>query len=235
MFIKQFKLTAISLLFLSGLTQSVCYSMDTHTVEVNHLLNQYIKDHKRDESVTGITASVSLPNEKIQTYYAGKVSNHSNAKLINAENLFQIGSITKSFTSAIILQLEAEGKLNINQTIGLWLPQYSKWKNVTIKQLLNMTSGIPDYIEIPKIAKESIKKQWRDTEIVDIAYASSKKTSGFNYSNTNYLILGMIIEKATRHTFVDEINSRLIQPYNLDHTFYLVEPFNKHFLSLQPS
>ena len=213
----------------------VCWAaQDNH---VPQLLEKYLQDHQKDELISGIVASISAPHEKIQTYVAGTVSKDNNADPMIKNNMFQIGSITKSYTAAIILLLEQEGKLNINQTVGEWLPKYTKWKKVTIKQLLNMTSGIPGYLSSPKleaIFTKDIKKQWSDKEIVDIVYENAGTTKAYNYSDTNYLILGMIIEEVARNTYTGEINKRLINKYHLNQTLYYVEPYSKSLLDIQP-
>lgn len=196
--------------------------------KIQQLLEGYLSENKKSELVTAISVSVSLPQEeKIKNYVAGTVSNKRNSPSINSNTLFQIGSITKSFTAAIILQLEAEGKLNITQTIGKWLPQYPKWKNISIKSLLNMTSGILSYTSDKQILKkieDNIQKQWDNQEIVDAIYRLSPQTSGWNYSDTNYILLAMIIEKATGNTFKNEIKQRLLDKY-LTSTFYEDGPY----------
>lgn len=129
---------------------------------------------------------------------------------ISQHNLFQIGSITKSYFSAILLQLEADSetgkipvKFNINQKISQWLPQYPDWGNVTIKQLLNMTGGIYSYTELPNLTHmvlENPKKIWTADEITRLAYKHKPNTyfspgKGWHYSDTDYVIVGQLIQK----------------------------------------
>lgn len=233
-----FFMLAILVFMCMSVVSTRCYSKDKLDKEIQQLLNKSLSTNAKNELVTAISVSVSLPSkEKIQNYVAGRVSNKEDAPPINVKSLFQIGSVTKSFASAIILQLETEGKLNINQTIGKWLPQYPKWKDVSIKRLLNMTSGILGYFTAPGLLKKmlgNLEKQWSDEEIVDYVYALSDTTKGWNYSDTNYLLIGMIVEKATGHTFAEEIEKRFLSNKKLSNTFYLDGPTPQRIMDRMP-
>ena len=138
-----------------------------------------------------------------------------------------MGSTSKSFTAAVILQLEAAGKLSIDDPIGKWLPEYPAWKDVTIRHLLDMTSGIPTYSET-----EWMSKAWADEpiraftlkELADVAYPSASHqlpvSKGYFYSNTNYVLAGMTAEKATGKSFRDLVHGLVIEPHGLTSTFY---------------
>lgn len=232
-----FKSTIFFSTFIS-IFSSKCYANDRLDTDIQKILNEYLSSKEgKNELVTAASASVSLPSEKkIRNYSAGKMSNKKTAPSLSKSTLFQIGSIAKSFAAAIILQLEAEGVLDINETIGDWLPQYPKWKDVSIKRLLNMTSGIMDYMtaELRKKIPENLQKQWTDKELVDTVYALPGTTKGWNYSNTNYLLIGMIVEKATGHTFAQEIEKRLLNNKKLPNTFYLAGPTPQKILDRMP-
>jgi D-alanyl-D-alanine carboxypeptidase len=127
----------------------------------------------------------------------------------------------------VILKLEAAGKLSIDDTLGHWLPEYPAWKDVTIRRLLNMTSGIPNYSET-----EQMSKAWADNptrsvtlkKLVAAAYPSPTNklpvSKGYHYSNTNYILAGMIAEKASGKSFHDLVHELVIEPQGLTSTFY---------------
>ena len=180
------------------------------------------------EKVTGIAAYISFGD-------AGRRSKPSPAKWaatpipspFDQDTLYQMGSTSKSFTVAVILQLEAAGKLSIDDTLGKWLPEYPAWKDVTIRRLLDMTSGIPNYSET-----EWMSRAWADEpmraftlkELVGAAYPSATNqlpvTKGYQYSNTNYILAALIAEKATGESFRDLVHEMVIEPHGLTSTFY---------------
>ena len=138
-----------------------------------------------------------------------------------------MGSTSKSFTVAVILQLEAAGKLSIDDTLGKWLPEYPAWKDVTIHRLLNMTSGIPNYSETEWMSRAWANEPMRAftlKELVDAAYPSATNqlpvSKGYHYSNTNYILAAMIAEKASGKSFRDLVHELVIEPQGLSSTFY---------------
>ncbi len=180
------------------------------------------------EKVTGIAAYVSLgdPGPAIEAF-AGKVGTGADDAPVNQDTLFEMGSTSKSFAAAVILKLEAQGLLSIDDTVGKWLPQYPAWGDVSIRRLLDMTSGIPNYSETEMISKvwvDEPKKTLTAEDLVKAAYPTGTNdlpvTTGYHYSNTNYILAGMIAAKATGKTYGTLVREMLLEPYGLRSTFY---------------
>jgi D-alanyl-D-alanine carboxypeptidase len=129
---------------------------------------------------------------------------------------FHIGSITKSFTAALIMQLNQEGKLSLNEPIEKWI-QYPNGSNITIKMLLGHTSGVPNHTDNPG-------HKPTNTPLQSIALSAQQKPvfapgTSWSYSNTNYIILGVIAEKATASTWQKQLESRFFEPLALSDTY----------------
>ena len=138
---------------------------------------------------------------------------------------FRLGSITKQFTSTVIMQLVNEGKLKLDDTITTHLPDYRKdtGDRITITHLLNHTSGIPSYTGMPGFfANES-----RDPQVVsefvkkfasgDLEFEPGSK---YAYNNSAYFILGAIIEKLTGKTYAKALEERIFEPLAMKHSGY---------------
>ena len=180
------------------------------------------------EKVTGIAAYISFGDAgpAIEAF-AGKVGRDPGAGPVDQDTIYQMGSTSKSFTVAVILKLEAAGKLSIDDTLGKWLPEYPAWKDVTIRRLLDMTSGIPNYSETEWMSRawaDEPKRDFTFKELVDAAYPSATNKlpvkKGYFYSNTNYILAGMIAEKATGKSYRDLVHELVIEPHGLYSTFY---------------
>ena len=200
----------------------------TQVERVQAALDAWLKARAPIEKVTGIAAYISFGDAgpAIEAF-AGKVGRGPNAGPVDQDTLYQMGSTSKSFTVAVILQLEAAGKLSIDDPLGKWLPQYPAWKDVTIRRLLNMTGGIPTYSETEWISRVWAKEPERALtleELADAAYPSATNqlpvTKGYFYSNTNYVLAGMIAEKVSGQSFRDLVHELVIKPQGLYSTFY---------------
>lgn len=190
-------------------------------------LDGYLASHAKAEHISALSLSVSLSSRDANINVTSGTTRIGGGGRVQPSALWNIGSNTKAFTACLILQLESEGKLTIDQTVTHWLPQYPAWAHVTIRRLLNMTSGIPGYDNVPAMGyaeAKSLHRRWSDAQLVafaDPVYGKSPPpTHGYNYSNTNYILAGMIVERVTGHTYADELRSRLIDGLRLRDTFY---------------
>ncbi len=178
------------------------------------------------EHISAASLSISLKGAKENITLAAGTTKYPNAGAkITPDDLFEIGSITKSFTSVAILRLEAAGKLTIEDRLGQWLPQYPAWKDVTIRQMLDMTSPIPGYDNQPAIAHimgADPGHRFTPEELVAAAYPHDGKpepVSGWTYSNTNYILAQMIVEKAGGIPYADVLRE-LFDQVGMKNTTY---------------
>ncbi|MGZ3421419.1 MAG: serine hydrolase domain-containing protein [Polyangiales bacterium] len=138
------------------------------------------------------------------------------------DSLWRIGSVTKTFTSAVILSLEAEGKVALTDPLSKWIDMVPKTDGVTVRMLLNHTSGIFNYTEDPAFLVDRTTKR-TPREIVDFATTHDPyfaPGTDWHYSNTNYILLGMIAEKAGGAKISALIRARALTKAGLSHTFF---------------
>jgi D-alanyl-D-alanine carboxypeptidase len=197
------------------------------TAQIQHTLDEYVAQRRDIEGISGVSLYVSLgdPGPVIEAF-SGDNGRDDKAP-IDGDTLFQIGSNTKHFEAALVLRLEAEGLLDITQTVGYWLPEYPAWSEVKIRQLLNMTSRIPNYSEtvaIGQIIASDIHHQFTNRELVAAAYPRPDNplpTPGpWFYSNTNNILAALIIEKASGLSFKEALEKMLFQRVGLHNSFY---------------
>ena len=163
------------------------------------------------------------------------VGNLATGKPRSARDHYRIASITKTFVATVVLQLEAEGRLSLDDTVDTWLPGLVRGndhdgRRITIRQLLNHTSGIFDYLEDPGFQQtymtaDGFMKHRFDEAAPEELLAIAMKNrpyfepgASFAYSNTNYLLAARVIEKATGNDYGDEIDRRIIAPLHLTST-----------------
>ncbi|HDR7914975.1 TPA: beta-lactamase family protein [Bacillus wiedmannii] len=205
-------------------TQSVSSSVQTSTQRDRNSVKQAV----RDTLQLGFPGILAKTSEGGKTWsYAAGVANLSSKKPMKTDFRFRIGSVTKTFTATVVLQLAEENRLNLDDSIEKWLPGVIQGngyddKQITIRQLLNHTSGIAEYTRSKSFNLMDTKKSYRAEELVKMGssmppdFAPGKSWS---YSNTGYVLLGILIETVTGNSYAEEIENRIIEPLELSNTF----------------
>jgi D-alanyl-D-alanine carboxypeptidase len=156
------------------------------------------------------------------------VADTGSGRAMRPTDRFRVGSITKSFVSTVALQLVGEGTLSLSDTVERWLPGILPYgDHVTLRQLLNLTSGVPDdqsFVEAEWL-KGNMTRSWSGRELVALVAGQKPDFApgtSWGYSNTNYALAGLIIERASGHPLGDELAKRIFKPLRLRHTSFPV-------------
>jgi len=142
-------------------------------------------------------------------------------KLNDANGIFQLGSVTKQFTSTVILKLQEQGKLSVQDKLSKYIPDFPSGNQVTIDNMLSHTSGIYNYTNDNRfLNNESLKHvEWsRLIALIESKPLGFKPGSKFEYSNSNYVILGHIIEKVTGKKYEDVVREFIFTPLQMTHS-----------------
>ncbi|MBK7360086.1 MAG: serine hydrolase [Saprospiraceae bacterium] len=173
----------------------------------------------------GMAASVYYPDQGIWTGASGlSYSGHP----ITADMEFGLASNSKLFTSVMLLKLAEQHVLSLEDSLHEWLPNYNNINpNVTIRQLLNHRSGIDDMFSTQAHLDSILKKHdriWKPEEVLKwIGPMRFTPGTNFYYSNTNYILAGLIVKSATGQSIAKLIRDSLLTPLQLDSTFFDVE------------
>ncbi len=181
------------------------------------------------QDVPGASAAVLIPGQGIWQGVSG-VSSTSPLVNISPDMLFGIGSNTKALISTTVLRLAEAGLLSLDDSLGHWLPPYPNiTSSVTIRQLMNMTSGLFDYLNDSNEEGDSVfanpARLWTPEEIITTFVGPPHRAPGgpYSYCNTDYVLLGMVIQQVTDSSVSSQLRTLLFTPLSLDRTFLAVE------------
>lgn len=190
-----------------------------------------------EAGLTGVALRVERGGEVVFDGAAGLASLERETPLVAADR-FGIASVTKTFTAVLVLQQVDDGALTLDDTVGQWLddPAAGRIPNaerITLRQLLNHTSGVYDYFDADSPFWQDAyfgegadwSRIWTPEEL--LAYADGARHApyfspgeGVHYSNTNYVLLGLILEQATGQRYAEQLQARIVEPLGLADTFY---------------
>lgn len=143
---------------------------------------------------------------------------------LQQNDLIRIGSVTKVYTAVLIFQLIEQDALALDDTLDQWFPEVPNAEQITIRQLLNHTSGLSEFI--PQILFKSILPNvfWQPQEIGAIIENSTplaQPGQAFHYSNANYVLLGWIAERVSHQSYAELLQNRIFTPLQLENTVFL--------------
>lgn len=175
----------------------------------------------QDQAVGGITIAVVRGGRVVYSRGYG-LSSVELQQTMRDSSLFEIGSITKEFTAAVVLALVDDGRLTLDTPLAKFVPDFPRAKDITIRDLLSMRSGIPDYTDQPGFEKAVFSPTTPDAIIATVKQLPLDFDPGtqWEYSNTNYVLLGMVIEKAGGSAYVDQLFNKVVKPLNMLVTTY---------------
>ena len=178
-----------------------------------------------ENGIPGAVVGVWVPGEDAWIKATGEADIKTKREIKPADK-FRIGSITKTFTATVILQLVDEGKLGLDDTVDKYVPDVPNGGDITIRDLCGMTSGLFDYTgdeNFQNTLDEDPVSKWEPSELVELASSHDPLFApgdGWEYCNTNYILLGMTIEQVTGNKLGGEIQTRIIDRLGLENTTF---------------
>ncbi|MFJ4578824.1 serine hydrolase domain-containing protein [Streptomyces echinatus] len=155
------------------------------------------------------------------------VADLGTGRAMNATDRLRVGSVTKTFTATVVLQLAAERRLSLDAPVERYLPGLIRagghdGRRITVRQLLQHTSGLPDYLEAPEWEHpERVRyRHFEPRRLVARALRLPRPERAWHYATTNYLVAGLIVREVTGHSPESEITRRIIAPLGLRDTYW---------------
>lgn len=205
------------------------FSQAVAETDLRQRLQARLDEWHKSGKFAGATLGVCLADGKCFGLATG-FSDLETKRPMKADDLMMAGSVGKTYAAAVAMQLVKEGKVNLDDKIErylgkeAWFSRLPNSKDITVRQLMNHTSGLVRYEFKETFAKDLAANPynvWKPEEL--IAYLFDEKAAfdagkGWDYSDTNYIVLGMIIEKVTGEKFYDLAKKRIIKRHNLKRT-----------------
>jgi CubicO group peptidase (beta-lactamase class C family) len=179
----------------------------------------------REDRSVGLVAAVVKGKDTLLLKAYGKSDVEGDVPM-TVDTIVPIGSVTKQFTAAAILQLRDQGKLSLDDQITKWLPDFdTRGNKVTLRHLLGHTAGITDLVEMPELRAMQLMRNpvvTRDDVYKVISHYAFMFPTGTMqlYSNSNFWLLGLVVEKASGMTYEDYVEKKIFQPLGMSRSLY---------------
>lgn len=215
---KNYKIISLFLVFISSAVISKAQQNDS----ITHKLDEYLISANKFHKFNGSALVAQHGKILLQKSYGYK--NFARHVLNDNNTIYQIGSITKQFTATIVLKLQEEGKLSVTDRLSKYFPEFKYAGKVTLENLLDHTSGIYNYTndigaEDSAIVCNPVSKKLV-TDLIFKHKPGFKPGTQFQYSNSNYYLLGLIIEKVTGKSFEQNVRNIIFKPLQMNRSLF---------------
>ena len=184
------------------------------------LLRDILASHHAAGEFVGARIALRDRDGTITEVTAGTTSVDPASGPVDPDVAWNVGSVTKTFVAVVVLQLVEEDRLDLDAGIDRFLPDLPGADRITPRQLLQHTSGLGEYLDQPAVQTD-LQREWTPSELIAVAEAAGRVAEPggpHRYSNTNYVVLGEIIEQVTGNTWADEVRTRIAEPLGMTHT-----------------
>lgn len=208
------------------------YAQDSNTSRIRNIL-----EGLGDPNDPGVAVLVRKDGKTVAELARG-VRDLRSHPAINSQTNFRLASCTKQFTAMAVMLLVHDGKLRYEERLGEVFPEFPSYGNaMTIRNLLNHTSGLPDYEELMDKAAAGGAQRWTESHQINdsevLSLLEKEKTVRFapgthwSYSNSGYVVLGLIVAEVSRQPFPEFLRERIFKPLKMDHTVAYVKGENE--------
>lgn len=177
-------------------------------------IDRYVRSEMARQRIPGLSMAVLRGDSLVLARGWGEADVEDHAPAADS-TIYQSGSVGKQFTSALVLRLVADGRLRLDDPISRWLPEGpSSWRRITVRHLLTHTSGIPDYAD----STLDYRRDYTEDGLVRLAAglrALFEPGARWSYSNTGYVLLGIIIHRITGTFYGDLLRSQVFEPLGM--------------------
>lgn len=193
------------------------------TPELRQALDARLERLRAKRGIPGISATIVFPDGSTWEGTAG-LADVAGGTAVTTDTAFPAASVSKTFTSALILSLVEDGRLSLDSRVRTYLPDLAIDRAITVRQLLDHTSGLRDFYFHPSIDKALLTRParvWDAKRTLKYVRKSLVKPGvAWGYSNTNYLVLGMLAEAVGEGAVARQLQTQFLEPLGLDHTWY---------------
>jgi len=177
------------------------------------------------QELIGLQVSIKFPDGKIWNGCGGTIDEDRKIPISN-DHIIRMGSLTKTYTAVLIFKLAEKGLLSLDDKLNKWFPSYNYSSKVSIRMLLNHSSGIPDLLGMKVMFLSTLNsgKKWTKDELLNLIFDNEldfAAGSDHQYSNSNYVLLGIIAEIVTGKSLNELYATEIFKPISLSNTYFL--------------